>query len=287
MTVFQMVCRALRCVTYLALTPLMLSSVPYAHAAEADTDEIHTRWASAISNDNTGLLQTILSDSIQSPVNTRMPLWEVTASNGKSALMVASKVGDPMLATQLVELGADIKAKTQTDGTAFMFAVLGDQQPMAAWLMELGADINARGSNGWTSVMIAAAKGLDGTLDWLLQQGIDANTPDVYGFSPLMRATDNSHAGAVRLLLRDGDANVHWQDELDNSALHYAVSATNLNIAEQLVQADASATIKNRAGLTAIDLAQQLINETGIASAVLDERKAILALLKGAINSRD
>ena len=64
--------------------------------------------------------------------------------------MVASKVGNQALAAQLVELGSDIKAKTQTDGTAFMFAVLGDQQPIAAWLLGLGADINARGSNGWT-----------------------------------------------------------------------------------------------------------------------------------------
>lgn len=253
----------------------------------SDADDIRARWISAISNDNTITLQSILTHSIDTATSSSDPLWEVTASNGKSALMVASKVGDEALARQLVTLGSDIKAKTITDGTAFMFAVLGDQQPLADWLLTLGADINARGSNGWTSAMIAAAKGLDGTLEWLIKQGANAQTPDVYGFSPLMRAADNGHGKAVILLLGPGDADVHWQDELSNTALHYAVSSADTNVIEQLLQAGASATLKNRSELSAIDLAQQALAAPGLSQLQLKQGVAVLELLKASTSTND
>ena len=261
------------------ILPLVLASLtPATHAA--DTASLQASWISAISNDNVDALRTILGEATQDETAASGPLWNVTAGNGKNALMVASKLGDTALADSLVELGVDIKARTQTHGTAFMFAVLGDQQPLAAWLLDLGADINAQGSNGWTGVMIASAKGLDSTLDWLLQQGADANIADVYGFSPLMRAVDNGHENAVRLLLGDGDANVHWQDEIDNSALHYAVSGAHAGIAQQLLQAGASPDVKNRNQLTPLDLARNALDKTGIGSAQLERQRAILALLE-------
>lgn len=254
----------------LASAPLLVYASDSDTNTNANTADLRAQWISAISSDNTTTLKDILAQASDDS-----SLWDITASNGKSALMVASKMGDEGFAKQLVAQGANIKAKTQTHGTAFMFAVLGDQQLIAAWLKEQGADINARGSNGWTSVMIASATGLDDTLDWLLVQGANANTPDVYGFSPLMRAADNAHEKSVALLLASDDADVHWQDELDNSALHYAVSGAvsasgaastvYVNIIQQLLQADASATLKNRSDLSPIDIAKASLNDQGIA----------------------
>lgn len=281
-----------RCIFFLTAVFFSLASAPWlVHASDSDTNtaDLRAQWVSAISNDNTTTLKAILAQA-----NNDSSLWDITASNGKSALMVASKVGDEGFAKQLVAQGASIKAKTQTHGTAFMFAVLGDQQPIAAWLSEQGADINARGSNGWTSVMIASATGLDDTLDWLLEQGANANTPDVYGLSPLMRAADNAHAKSVALLLATDDADVHWQDELDNSALHYAVSGgvsasgaasiVYVNIIQQLLQADASATLKNRSNLSPIDIAKASLNDQGIAQEQQQQRNRIIELLEASVS---
>jgi len=114
-----------------------------------DTRDIRSRWVSAISADNTSELRELLEESFKkadsNTASNSQPLWEVGASNGKTALMVASKVGDVAFAEQLVELGSNIQARTKTDGTAFMFAVLGDRQPIAQWLVGLGANINAQG----------------------------------------------------------------------------------------------------------------------------------------------
>ena len=236
-----------------------------------DTRSIQARWVSAISADNTSVLRELLEESEENSNSTAdaQPLWELGSSNGKTALMVASKVGDVALAEQLVALGSNIKVRTITNGTAFMFAVLGDQQPIAQWLLGLGASINAKGSNGWTGVMIASAKGLDKTLEWLLSEGANPQTPDVYGFSPLMRAADNGHTDAVRMLLNQAKSNnntggggidVHWQDELENTALHYAVAGNHKEIVELLLSAEASLKTRNKAGLSALDLATNAVN---------------------------
>ncbi len=269
---------------------LLIGSMPQFSAASDTSADVRARWVSAISSDNTRALQSILTDAIAASTdapNPQDPFWELAASNGKNALMVASKVGDEALARRLVALGVDIKDKTITDGTAFMFAVLGDQQPLASWLLTLGADINAIGSNGWTSAMIAAAKGLDETLAWLLHNGANANTPDVYGFSPLMRASDNGHAEAVKLLLGEEDIDVHWQDELNNTALHYAVSAENIHIVQQLLQAGALPSTKNRSELSALDIARQAVADTQVIQVQKEQRKAVLALLEGSDHSND
>ena len=276
----------------------------------ADTRDIQSRWVSAISADNVSVLRALLDEAGElgeigsadkNEGSVSEPLWKVTASNGKSALMVACKVGDAALAMRLVELGSNIQDRTITNGTAFMFAVLGNQTTLAQWLVGLGANIDAQGSNGWTSVMIASAKGLNTTLDWLLSEGANAQTPDVYGFTPLMRASDNGHTTAVRLLLGEGvghsgaadsgvssgdsadgpvdghaiAVDVHWQDELENTALHYAVAGNFHEIVQLLLKADASVKTKNKAGLSALDLAKKNANEsTGNAS--LKKRQRVL-----------
>jgi len=290
-----------------------------------DTRDIRSRWVSAISADNTSELRELLEESFKkadsNTASNSQPLWEVGASNGKTALMVASKVGDVAFAEQLVELGSNIQARTKTDGTAFMFAVLGDRQPIAKWLVGLGANINAQGSNGWTGVMIASAKGLDDTLEWLLSEGANAQTPDVYGFSPLMRASDNGHVEAVRMLLNQGvgrsqsagnnasdnvaDSNseshsdsgshsngivsagsgvdVHWQDELENTALHYAVAGAHVEIVRLLLSDEANIETKNSAGLSALDLAINAVDAAEGSTAsqnIQRQRKEVLKMLR-------
>jgi len=235
-------------------------------------EETQRRWVSAIASDNVQRLTHLLEQHEDNAAT----LLTLTASNGKSALMVACKLGDEALARALVSHGADIRAKTITDGTAFMFAVLGDQQSMAQWLKGLGADINAQGSNGWTSVMIAAAKGLDDTLAWLLDEGANAQTPDVYGFTPLMRAVDNNHIASVRQLVLLDKVNVNWKDELDNTALHYAVSNQNLENVKQLLTVKASPSIENLSG----DTPWSLVNEMQIDSMNEPSKAAVTQIRK-------
>jgi ankyrin repeat protein len=199
-------------------------------------------WIRAISNDQVARLRLMFAQYDQ------RQLLAITASNGKNALMVASKQGDLPLVKSLVKSGARIDATTETNGTAFMFAVLGNQSSTAQWLFTQGADINVVGANGWSAIMIAAAKGHDELLQWLIQQGAYAQVRDVYRFTPLMRAVQNDHESAVRLLLSLPDTDINARDEYDNTPLHHAVSAGNPVVVRLLLDHGADRALLNRAG---------------------------------------
>jgi len=209
-------------------------------------------WVSAIGNDRTDQLAGLMLEHDSSLL---LPL---VAPNGKSALMVASKKGDLSLAELLLDAGADVHEKTQTSGTALMFAVLGNKPEMAQWLVERGADIHAVGSNGWSALTIAAAKGNVELLSWLIDLGADAQVRDVYRFTPFLRAVDNGYEKAVALLLSLPDTDVNARDEFDNTALHHAVSAKNLDMVALLIKHNANSQLANRDGVTPLDLSKDL-----------------------------
>ena len=189
-------------------------------------------------------------------------MLSVTASNGKSALMVAAKTGNTALAKALVEAGADVNEATETNGTPFMFAALGDQQEMAQWLLDQGADLNTVGSNGWTALTIAAAKGQVHMLQWLISQGAQTQVRDVYRYTPLIRAVDNGYAEAAAVLLSLVETDVNAQDETHNTALHYAVSAGDFPMVKLLLEHQANSGILNRKGISPLDIARLLASDS-------------------------
>lgn len=237
---------------------------PLAHSASVerqspDVEALHA-WASAIGNDHTQQLAS-LRDQHELSV-----LLKVKAPNGKSALMVASKQGDLPLAKSLVAGGADVHETTVTNGTAFMFAVLGNQRHMVMWLYEQGADISVVGSNGWTALTIAAAKGNLDLLQWLLDKNVNAQVRDVYRYTPLLRAVDNGYVEAARMLLDLPDTDINAQDEYDNTALHHAVADTDRAMVELLLSYGADPSIVNRDGVSAHDL---VIGTTNLESVLI------------------
>lgn len=214
-------------------------------------DEGRRSWVSAIGNDRS---EQILALTRQFDLNT---LLGFTAPNGKTALMVASKKGHLPLAKALVAGGASVHDLTLTNGTAFMFAVLGDQRELAQWLYEQGADIDVVGSNGWTALTIAAAKGNDALLQWLISLNANAQVRDVYRYTPMLRAAENGNLHSVRLLLDLPDTDINAQDEYDNTALHHAVAAGNVPMIQLLLSKGAKPELANRQGVTAAQMADR------------------------------
>lgn len=221
-------------------------------------------WRSAIINDDTEELRALLTE------NDPHSLLTITANNGKSALMVAAKKGDETLAKQLVRMGVDVNETTETQGTPFMFAVLGNHQGIAKWLLDQGADIDRVGSNGWTALTIAAAKGQVANLQWLIGQGANAQVRDVYRFTPLLRAVDNGYMEAAEVLLSLVGTDVNARDEYDNTALHHAVSAGNIEMVALLLEHDADPSLLNREGVSPADIARTLASDSQAVLQALD-----------------
>jgi ankyrin repeat protein len=207
-------------------------------------------WVRAIGNDEIARIKLMIAQ--HDPVQ----LLALTASNGKTALMVASKLGDLPLAKVLAGAGARINAVTETNGTALMFAVLGNQKPVAEWLFTQGADIDVVGSNGWTALTIAAAKGYDQLLTWLIDRGANTQVRDVYRYTPLLRAVENNHETSAELLLSLPDTDVNIQNEFGNTALHHAVSTGNVSMVTLLLESGADPSVLNREGVSARMLAK-------------------------------
>ncbi|MFK8082436.1 MAG: ankyrin repeat domain-containing protein [Granulosicoccus sp.] len=227
-------------------------------------------WISAISSDDAQQLSALLSE------NDSSLLLGITASNGKSALMVAAKKGDLKLAKSLIRAGADVNETTDTQGTPFMFAILGGHQPVAQWLITQGADINTVGSNGWTALTIAAAKGQVRLLQWLISEGAHSQVRDVYRYTPLLRAVDNGYVEAAAVLLSLVETDVNAQDEYDNTALHHAVSAGNMPMVNLLLEHHADPHIANRDGISAFDIARTLTSKSQTILQALGEEKSLV-----------
>lgn len=213
-------------------------------------------WMSAISSDDATKLSALLAE------NDPRSLLHVTASNGKSALMVAAKKGNLTLAKSLLRAGADVNERTDTQGTPFMFAILGGHQNLAQWLFKQGADINTVGSNGWSALTIAAAKGQVHLLQWLISEGANTQVRDVYRFTPLLRAVDNGYVEAAAVLLSLVETDVNALDEYDNTSLHHAVSSGNLPMISLLLEHGADPHIVNRDGVSPFDIARTLASKS-------------------------
>ncbi len=226
---------------------------------------IKQAWMSAITNDNAEKLAEIFER------HEPKKLLEITAINGKSALMVAAKTGHLELARLLVQAGADVNETTETQGTPFMFAVLGDQQDVARWLLRQGADLNTVGSNGWTALTIAAAKGNVHVLQWLIGQGADTQVRDVYRFTPLMRSVENGYVEAAAVLLSLVETNVDARDEYDNTALHHAVSQGSEAMVRLLLEHHANPTLVNRDGISPMALASTVSDNSHVILDVLNK----------------
>ncbi len=227
---------------------LLSSSICLADKKANDLEANNTPrslWIKAISNDDTDQLQSLLSTN--TPIDS---LLKLTAPNGKTALMVASKKGDIKLVKELLGLGASVNTVTKTGGNAFMFAVLGNHMDIAKWLTDQKANIGAAGSNGWSAVTIAAAMGHTDILRWLTTLDSPIDMPDVYRFTPLMRAADNGHYKAVKLLLETNAVNINAGDEWENTALHFVMANKNIALLELLLQQGANINQANRDGIT-------------------------------------
>lgn len=249
----------------LAIDRYMQPKAAYVRAKLKSSEKL--AWTSAIANDDAGTLMELLAQ------NDPASLVPLTMVNGKSALMVAAKKGDQALAEHLMNAGSNVNETTDTQGTPFMFAVLGGHLDMARWLLEQGADINTVGSNGWTALTIAAAKGNVPILQWLIGQGADTQVRDVYRFTPLLRAADNGFVEAAAVLLSLVETDVNARDEHDNTALHHAISAGDEAMVSLLLEHHADPTIVNRSGITADELAQKLSTESQSILKMLNKAK--------------
>lgn len=141
-------------------------------------------------------VKTLLQSGV--PVNSK-------DARGQTALYYAIQSKNVELVRYLVQQGADINAKSSTDAplTLAMDRALGDPQ-VALELINDGADVNIKDANGDTPLVKATADSSDEVFQALLAKHANPNAKGVNGITPLHQAAMNAMPDRVKLLLQHG-----------------------------------------------------------------------------------
>lgn len=189
---------------------------------------------------------------------------------GATALITAVRNRDTGMIRLLLDNGADINRLDLTQMAPIHHAVLRNHVPTLSLLAERGADLTAKGFSDQTPLALAIAEGMR----WAAATLIDTGAPIDESFgrdklTPLMvlAAQDESRtrndrvtggpsvvAIAEKLLARGADVNAATRHGV--TALMIAAGGDHNDMLAFLLQSGADAALTNRAGNTALDIAE-------------------------------
>ena len=143
-------------------------------------------------------------------------------------LLAAAYANDVAAARRLIDAGADVNAKDDTEQSAYLIATseVGDDVRLLELTLDAGADVDAKDSYNGTGLIRAAERGNAAIIRRLLQTDIDVDHVNRLGWTALLEAVilgegGPAHIQAVRRLV-DGGADVSIADEGGATALEHA-----------------------------------------------------------------
>jgi ankyrin repeat protein len=154
-------------------------------------------------------------------------------------LIEAVGAGDVPAALQLIDGGADVRAKLSDGTTALHYAAHAGNLELANRLIKAGAVVNARNDYGSTPMQEAAERGDAALIRALLKAGADPNTANDEGETALMTVARTGSVEAAKLLIK-ARANVNavesWRGQ---TALMWAAAQSNPDMVRLLLKAGA------------------------------------------------
>ena len=154
-----------------------------------------------------------------------------------------------------------LEARDAQGRTALLLAtVLGDAV-LAKNLVTAGANVNAQDNQRDSAYLLAGAKGDLAILRLTLAHGGDLRSTNRYGGTALIPAAEHSHTEAVRLLIAAG-VDVNHVNRLGWTALLEAIllsdgGTAHQDIVAQLIAAGADVNLPDCAGVTPLHHAEQ------------------------------
>ena len=211
-----------------------------------------------------------------------------TLEDGKTALMLACKIGHPMTAKVLLGAKADptlreLRGKGADGFSPIMHAALfGHVECVATVLRHAGQDkavhqalLREHNGNNFTALHLAALHGQRRVVQLLLRERAEVDSPNAQGETPLHVSSKNGHAQAVCALLASG-ASVNQTDQKGLTALHHCCATPGgKDVADALMEIKADVNLRDNKGNTPLHLACATGNH-----------RTVVSLLKYKVNDR-
>ena len=188
----------------------------------------------------------------------RKTINDVSPEDGRTLLTRASFGAHIRFVKYLVDdLGADVNLADKDQITPLMEAAASENIAVVKYFMEKKADVNTTNKLGADALTIALASGDPELATILLKNGANANLKwNKKGLTHLMNAARNGHSDVVSVLIAH-QARINDQDDLGNTALHYAAAQGFKEIVNELLRAGAIKEIQNTNKKKPIDLASE------------------------------
>ena len=192
-----------------------------------------------------------------------------TLEDGKTALMLACKIGNPMTAKVLLGAKADptlceLRDKGADGFSPIMHAALfGHVECVATVLRHVGQDKAVHQAllrehnlvDHFTALHLAALHGQRRVVQLLLRERAEVDSANDFGQTPLHVSSKKGHAQAVCALLASG-ASVNQTDQRGLTALHHCCATPGgKDVADALMEVKADVNLKDNEGNTPLHLA--------------------------------
>lgn len=193
-------------------------------------------------------------------------MFYVDTRNKETAtpLMQAANIGEPILAEELIKMGADINAQENnahydavtntviTDKTVLMHAAIGGNLDILKLLIANRVNLNFKNSNLEFAMVFAAQNGHKAFVLELIVHGAFTDfDEDLLATTPLIAAAKAGHKDIVEMLIQNG-AKVNVKYFTGETALIEATNAGHKEIMDVLIKNGAEVNAKNSIGETAL-----------------------------------
>jgi ankyrin repeat protein len=181
--------------------------------------------------------------------------------DGSTALYLAAEAGNRTAVEVLLRHGADVNLPGRTGITPIAAAAFMGSDTLVRLLLDKGADPNVADGTGKTAICYAAGRGFPDVVRQLLERGVDSNARYGNDLTALMWAagyTEEAGTGdmaeIIKLLIERG-AHIDDADNRGRMALMIAAAVGHTAAAELLLSHGANASLRDKSGKSARDLA--------------------------------
>ncbi len=172
-------------------------------------------------------------------------LVDIKDRHGHIPLHYAIRTKNPNIVNILLNAKSNVNTVDNSNLNALHMAVRTKITKIVEMILQHNININARTNTGETALHLACNFQLIDIVKLLLAKNIDVNVQDYdHEFTALTYCVNLNNTELTRILLKAG-SDVNAQDFSGNTSLHYAISESNYEIANMLINSKYSSTSIN------------------------------------------